>query len=93
MRAAINAPIQGSAADIIKIAMIEVERQLKTLPYRAELVLQIHDELLVEADDRGPEGNADTARHITGIMERAFSLSVPLKVDAGIGYTWQEAQS
>jgi DNA polymerase-1 len=93
MRAAINAPIQGSAADIIKIAMIEVEKQLKALPYRAELVLQIHDELLVEADDRGPEGNADTARHITGIMERAFSLSVPLKVDAGIGYTWQEAQS
>lgn len=93
MRAAINAPIQGSAADIIKLAMIAVEKELKKLPYRAELVLQIHDELLIEVEDRGPEANAETAQLLVSIMEGVYSLLVPLKVDAGIGKTWQEAQS
>ena len=93
MRAAINAPIQGSAADIIKLAMIAVERKLKELPYRAELVLQIHDELLIEVDDRGQEANAETAQLLISIMEGVYNLLVPLKVDAGIGKTWQEAQS
>jgi DNA polymerase-1 len=92
MRAAINAPLQGSAADIIKLAMIKVDALLEREEPRARLVLQIHDELLIEAGDRGPEGNAALVKLITQTMEGVIQLAVPLKVDAGVGRNWEEAQ-
>jgi DNA polymerase-1 len=93
MRAAINAPIQGSAADIIKLAMINVDAALRALQYEATLVLQIHDELLVECADRGASENQKTVDLLTATMEQVMQLKVPLRVDAGMGHTWQEAQS
>ncbi len=93
MRAAINAPLQGSAADIIKLAMIHVDAFVRTSGIRANLILQIHDELVVEAEDRGVEQNRKFMEAIRRAMEGVMSLKVPLKVDAGMGYSWQEAQS
>jgi DNA polymerase-1 len=93
MRAAINAPLQGSAADVIKLAMIKVDQLLRTKHQGAALVLQIHDELLIEAPDKGTEYTKALLREVTDAMENVLSLSVPLKVDAGYGHDWQEAQS
>ena len=93
MRAAINAPLQGSAADIIKLAMIRVDDLLNQSYPGAQLVLQIHDELLVEAPDRGDEHNQSLISAITQAMESVITLKVPLKVDAGSGFNWQQAQS
>ena len=93
MRAAINAPLQGSAADIIKLAMIKVEQLLADKFAGAKLILQIHDELLVEAPDHGTAQNAQLIEAIKDAMESVITLSVPLKVDAGSGRNWQEAQS
>jgi DNA polymerase-1 len=93
MRAAINAPLQGSAADIIKLAMIKVDQLLRATHPGAALVLQIHDELLIEAPDKGVEHTKTLMREVTDAMENVISLSVPLKVDAGFGHDWQEAQS
>jgi DNA polymerase-1 len=92
MRAAINAPLQGSAADIIKLAMIHVDAFVRTSGIKADLLLQIHDELVVEAEDRGPEENAKYMEAIRRTMEGVMTLKVPLKVDAGMGNSWQEAQ-
>jgi DNA polymerase-1 len=93
MRAAINAPLQGSAADIIKLAMIKVDQLLKQRYPEAKLILQIHDELLIEAPDRGEQANKELIQAIVKAMESALTISVPLKVDAGSGYNWQEAQA
>jgi DNA polymerase-1 len=93
MRAAINAPLQGSAADIIKLAMIHVDGFVRTSGIDATLILQIHDELVVEAEDRGKEENTKFMEAIRQVMEGVMSLKVPLKVDAGMGFSWQEAQS
>jgi DNA polymerase-1 len=93
MRAAINAPLQGSAADIIKLAMIHVDAFVRTSGRGANLILQIHDELVVEVEDRGAEENSKFMDAIRQTMEGVMSLKVPLKVDAGMGYSWQEAQS
>lgn len=93
MRAAINAPLQGSAADIIKLAMIKVAALLRDSWKGAELVLQIHDELLVEARDCGESDNKKLIDAIRAAMETVLDLSVPLKVDVGSGHNWQEAQS
>ncbi len=86
-RMAVNAPIQGSAADVIKIAMIAVDREYRRRGLRAALVLQVHDELIAEA----AEGEA---REAAGIlrkeMEAAASLSVPLTVSVSSGKTWGE---
>jgi DNA polymerase-1 len=86
MRAAINAPLQGSAA------MIHVDAFVRTSGIKADLLLQIHDELVVEAEDRGPEENAKYMEAIRRTMEGVMTLKVPLKVDAGMGNSWQEAQ-
>jgi DNA polymerase-1 len=93
MRAAVNAPLQGSAADIIKLAMIRVDELLARSYPGAKLVLQIHDELLIEAPDQGTERNQALIDDIVQAMESVITLRVPLKVDAGSGYDWQEAQS
>ena len=93
MRAAINAPLQGSAADVIKLAMIDVDRLLVERYPEAKLILQIHDELLIEAKDNGTDANQRLVEEIVGCMESVMNLSVPLKVDAGLGYNWQDAHS
>ena len=88
-RVARNMPIQGTAADIIKIAMIRVNNRLeKELP-DARLIMQVHDELIVEA----PRDQAEKAcRILKEEMEGAVSLSVPLSVDAHFGDTWYDAK-
>ena len=87
-RAAMNSPIQGSAADIIKIAMILVEKALLDQGLKARIVLQIHDELLVEA----PEGEIEAVKEIMVTkMKEAVTLKVPLEVDVNVGKDWFEA--
>jgi DNA polymerase-1 len=93
MRAAINAPLQGSAADIIKLAMIKVDSLLRNRYPDAALVLQIHDELLIEARDHEHDRNQTLLADVTRAMEQVCELAVPLKVDAGIGANWEQAQS
>jgi len=86
-RAAMNMPIQGSAADIIKIAMIKVYNKLKGM--KSKLVLQVHDELIVEA----PEDEAEQVSEIIrSSMEEAVKLSVNLSVELNSGKTWFEAK-
>ncbi len=92
MRAAINAPLQGSAADIIKLAMIKVDEALTTSFPGAHLILQIHDELLVEAPDHGESKNNTLLEAIRSAMEGVIKLAVPLKVDASSGRDWQQSQ-
>ena len=87
-RVALNMPIQGTAADIIKIAMVNVHRRLAKEGLEAKLILQVHDELIVEC----PDSEAERVKEIlTHEMENAASLSVPLTVDAHIGHSWAEA--
>lgn len=87
-RAAINAPIQGGAADIIKRAMIQVPGALTNAGLKAQMLLQVHDELIFEV----PEAEAkDTINVVRAAMEGAAHLDVPLVVDAGIGMSWDEA--
>ncbi|MFV2005406.1 MAG: DNA polymerase I [Gammaproteobacteria bacterium] len=87
-RTAINAPMQGTAADIIKRAMISVDHALSSSKVDAKVVMQVHDELVVEALEKDVEVVADLLRIE---MEQAASLKVPLVVDIGIGDNWDEA--
>jgi DNA polymerase-1 len=88
-RVARNSPIQGSAADIIKIAMIRVSKRLEQECPSARLILQVHDELLVEA----PRESTEIAcRILCEEMENAVLLAVKLSVEAGIGQTWYECK-
>lgn len=88
-RVAMNAPIQGTAADIIKIAMVGVNRRLKERGLKSKLVLQVHDELLVETYKPELEEVKDILREE---MEHAASLDVPLEVDMHTGENWYEAK-
>jgi len=88
-RMAINAPIQGTAADIIKIAMIRLHRALLEHGLRSRMILQVHDELIVEAPD---EEMATVAPLMCEIMENAFEINVPLKVDLKVGQNWEEME-
>ncbi len=88
-RVALNAPIQGSAADIIKIAMLKVSKKLSESGMGAKLILQVHDELIVEAPRKCA---SEVARILTEEMENACNLSIPLVAEAGIGDTWYEAK-
>ena len=86
-RVAMNSPIQGTAADIIKIAMIRADEKLKASGLDAKLILQVHDELIVECKRE----EADAAKKIlVDEMESAVSLAVPLSVSAGTGENWYE---
>ena len=88
-RAAMNAPIQGAAADIIKIAMVRVYRRLKEEKLDARLILQVHDELIIES----AEGCADKAAEILKEeMESCVSLAVPMTVDVNTGESWYDAK-
>ncbi|MBF0215254.1 MAG: DNA polymerase I, partial [Magnetococcales bacterium] len=87
-RTAINAPLQGSAADLIKLAMIRLHRALREARLESRLILQVHDELVLEV----PEAELEIAQALTReAMEQAMTLSVPLRVDMGIGKNWAEA--
>ena len=86
--AAVNTPIQGSAADIIKRAMIDLDERLAASPLQAQMLLQVHDELVLEV----PESELDETRELVrDCMENAAELRVPLKVDFGQGDNWLEA--
>jgi DNA polymerase-1 len=88
-RTAANSPIQGSAADLIKIAMIRIDNALGAPGLRTKMILQVHDELVFEAPP-------DEIEVVTGIvqheMEQAAVLSVPLVVDIGVGDNWMETK-
>lgn len=88
-RIAMNTPIQGSAADIIKIAMVKVYENLKAGGYAAQLILQVHDELIVECPDHEVE---KVAVLVKDSMEEAMNLKVPLKVDLASGDTWYDTK-
>ena len=85
---AINTPIQGSAADLIKLAMVKIEKKLEESGLRAKMILQVHDELVFECPKTEVE---EVQRMIEEAMEQAFLLKVPLKVDVGEGQNWLEA--
>jgi len=87
-RNAINAPIQGSAADIIKIAMVRIHNRLKTENYLSKMILQVHDELIFEVESSEVEKLKDM---VINEMSNAAVLDVPLKVDWGTGNNWFEA--
>ncbi len=88
-RVALNMPIQGTAADIIKLAMVHVSRRLKAEGLAAKLIMQVHDELIVEC----PEGEAEQVKVLlTEEMERVADLSVPLTAEAHSGKNWLEAK-
>ncbi|HEX6754553.1 MAG TPA: DNA polymerase, partial [Mycobacteriales bacterium] len=87
-RMALNAPIQGSAADIIKVAMLGVDRGLKSAGLRSRLLLQVHDELVLEV---APGEREAVERLVRTEMGGAYSLAVPLDVSVGAGRTWADA--
>jgi DNA polymerase-1 len=88
-REAMNTPVQGTAADLMKLAMIKVHERLKREKMRTRMLLTVHDELVFEA----PEAELDSAREIVKAeMENAFPLRVPLRVDIGEGQNWKEAK-
>ncbi|MGV9775329.1 DNA polymerase I [Streptosporangium sp. NPDC003464] len=87
-RMALNAPIQGSAADIIKVAMLNVQSALKEAALTSRMLLQVHDELVFEV----APGELETLRElVTERMNAAYSLRVPLEVSVGVGHTWEDA--
>ncbi|MFZ9619715.1 MAG: DNA polymerase I [Prochlorococcaceae cyanobacterium] len=89
LRAAANAPIQGSSADIIKLAMVQLDHALAAASLPARLLLQVHDELVLEAD---PAAMPQLRDLVKTTMEQAVTLSVPLLVETGIGANWMEAK-
>lgn len=87
-RVAMNAPIQGTAADIIKIAMINIQNELENRKLKSKLILQVHDELVIETKNEEIE---EVKALLIRCMENVIELSVPLKVEAEIGKNWYEA--
>ena len=84
-RTAMNTPIQGSAADIIKVAMINMQTELKKAGLKAKMLLQVHDELIFEA----PKEELETLKELVPkVMDSAVELAVPLKVESASGKTW-----
>ncbi|MGB0396504.1 MAG: DNA polymerase I [Flavobacteriaceae bacterium] len=87
-RNAVNAPIQGSAADIIKLAMIQIHQKIKTENWQSKMLLQVHDELVFDVLKREKE---DFEKMVKTEMENAFDIGLPLLVDVGFGENWLEA--
>jgi DNA polymerase-1 len=88
-RMAVNAPVQGTAAEVLKLAMIALSEKLKVKSSKSRLILTVHDELIVEAS----KGEAkEVARLMKDIMESVIKLCVPLEVEVGIGKNWAEAK-
>jgi len=88
-RAAMNAPIQGTAADLIKIAMIRVNKALKEQKLESKIICQIHDELLLKVPSKEKDKVYDLVKNI---MENAMKLNVKLEVDGGFGRTWYDCK-
>ena len=88
-RMAMNAPIQGTAADIIKLAMIAVHRALAGRKLRARLILQVHDELIVDTPE---EELAEVTQLVRDAMERVAELRVPLVADVASAHNWYDAK-
>jgi DNA polymerase-1 len=88
-REAINMPIQGTAADIIKIAMVNLSHALKDGGYKARMLLQVHDELVLEVPDEELDAVAPL---VIDVMESAFKLDAPLVADARVGMNWLEME-
>ena len=88
-RTAINAPIQGTAADLIKMAMVSISRRLRREGWKSKLTMQVHDELVFEAEPGEVEALCDAVREE---MEGVVTMSVPLKVDLHTGASWYEAK-
>ena len=88
-RMALNTPIQGSSADILKKAMVEIEREFKKLNLKSKMLLQVHDELIFNVlnDEKETVTNV-----VTSIMENTYKISVPLVVDVNFGTNWYEAK-
>ena len=89
LRAAANAPIQGSSADIIKVAMVQLQQQINETALPARLLLQVHDELVLEVNPTALEA---VQKLVISTMEQAVKLSVPLVVETGVGDNWREAK-
>ncbi|MDO9463117.1 MAG: DNA polymerase, partial [Deltaproteobacteria bacterium] len=88
-RTAVNTPIQGTAADIIKVAMIQVRDALSAGGYEARMIMQVHDELILEAPEKEAVGVIPLVKEK---MERAVTLSVPLVVNVRSGHNWAELE-
>ena len=88
-RVAMNSPIQGTAADIIKIAMIRVHKKLREAEIDAKLIMQVHDELIVECPE---EIAAEVAALVSREMESVAALSIPLQAEAKWGKSWYDAK-
>jgi len=87
-RAAINAPMQGTAADLIKLAMIAVQGWIEKDELKTRMIMQVHDELVLEV----PDDELDNVRHtLPKLMTEVAKLSVPLVVDVGVGQNWDKA--
>ena len=84
-RIAINSPIQGTAADIIKLAMINIQKVMKEKNLKSKMILQVHDELIFDVD---PSELEEMKTLVRFYMENAVNLSVPLKVEMGTGDNW-----
>ncbi len=87
-RAAINTPIQGSAADLIKLAMINMDKALKKNKMKSKMLISVHDEIVFEVPEKEQEALVSLAKDV---MENVFDLKVPLKVNIGVGANWAEA--
>jgi DNA polymerase-1 len=86
-RTAVNTPLQGTAADLIKLAMIRIDAELHQRNLQSRMLLQVHDELVFEV----PEAEVDTMKHLVALqMEDVYKLKVPLKVELGIGPNWRD---
>mgnify|MGYP004526879139 FL=1 len=84
-----NAPIQGSAAELIKLAMIQIDKALKDSHLKSKMLLQVHDELIFNV----PEEEIEVMQKLVQeTMEHAMTLSVPLTVECAVGKTWYEAK-
>jgi len=88
-RQAINHPIQGTASDIVKIAMLKVDDALRSKNFAARMVMQVHDELLIEAPEQEA---AQVVALLKREMESAVELDVPLEVEAGTGGNWMDTK-
>ena len=88
-RTAVNTPLQGTAADLIKMAMIRIDKRLREQRHQAQMLLQVHDELLFEAPSNEAE---EVAGMVKAEMEQVYRLEVPLLVDVGVGDNWRDAK-